>query len=160
MNIFDYAMQMERDGEKYYREIAGKSSDKGLAAVMNLLADEEVKHYEILEGLRTGVPELEETRVLDDARNIFLQLRDQGVTFEKEEPQIAMYKKAREIEELSVKFYREKSAEVDDPARKRILERLAAEEERHFFLMENLVRMLGQPYTWLENAEFVKLERY
>ena len=71
-----------------------------------------------------------------------------------------MYKKAREIEELSVKFYQEKSAEVDDPARKRILERLAAEEERHFFLMENLVRMLGQPYTWLENAEFVKLDRY
>ncbi len=49
MDIFDYAIQMEKDGEKYYREIAGKTNNKGLATIMNMLADEEVRHIQIIE---------------------------------------------------------------------------------------------------------------
>ncbi|MFH1613968.1 MAG: ferritin family protein [Planctomycetota bacterium] len=44
VDIFDYALQMEKDGESFYREIAQKTSNKGLQAILTMLADEEVKH--------------------------------------------------------------------------------------------------------------------
>ena len=52
MNIFDYAMQMEKDGEVYYREIAEKTSNKGVRNILKMLADAELMHYEIFEKMR------------------------------------------------------------------------------------------------------------
>lgn len=44
MNIFEFAMQMEKDGEAFYREIAKKTKNSGLQKIFNTLADEEVVH--------------------------------------------------------------------------------------------------------------------
>ena len=44
MNIFDFAMQMEKDGEEYYREIARKTQDRGIETIMTTRAEAEVTH--------------------------------------------------------------------------------------------------------------------
>ncbi|HEW78498.1 MAG TPA: rubrerythrin, partial [Phycisphaerales bacterium] len=40
MDIFKYAMQMEKDGEDYYRQLAQQTSNKGLQTILTMLADE------------------------------------------------------------------------------------------------------------------------
>ena len=45
MNVFDFAMKMEKDGEAFYREIAGKTKNPGLKSIFTTLADEEMEHY-------------------------------------------------------------------------------------------------------------------
>ncbi|HUU26847.1 MAG TPA: ferritin family protein [archaeon] len=160
MNIFDYAMQMEKDGERYYREIAGKTRNKGLAAIMNLLADEEVKHYEILKEMRTRTPKMAETEILKNVKNVFVEMRDSKESFQPGLSQTDMYKKAQGIEKKSMDFYQEKSEEVSEPAQKEILKKLADEEKRHFFILENIITFVSRPHTWLENAEFNQLEEY
>ena len=45
MNVFEFAMKMEKDGEAFYREIAKKTNNAGLQKIFNTLADEEVVHY-------------------------------------------------------------------------------------------------------------------
>jgi len=45
MNIFKYAMKLEKDGEKYYRKLSKKVNDPGLKSIMTLLANDEVKHF-------------------------------------------------------------------------------------------------------------------
>ena len=47
MNIYEFAMQMEKDGETFYRNLASKVSNLGLKNILNMLAEEEVKHYGI-----------------------------------------------------------------------------------------------------------------
>ena len=41
MNIYDFAIQMEKDGEAYYRELGERSKQEGLKYIFTLLADEE-----------------------------------------------------------------------------------------------------------------------
>ncbi|KAB2832670.1 MAG: hypothetical protein F9K48_10015, partial [Candidatus Brocadia sp.] len=52
MNIFDFAMQMEKDGEQYYRNSAQKTQNVGLKKILGMLADAEVKHYDILQKMK------------------------------------------------------------------------------------------------------------
>ena len=160
MDIFDFAMQMEKDGEDYYREIAEKTGDKGVSAIMNILADEEVRHYQIFQEMKTCTPDLPETKVLSDVKNIFVKMRENNEQPSPDASQIEMYKKAQELEKKSQEFYEEKSGEVQLPAQKELLLRIAEEEKRHFFLLENIIEFVSRPQTWLENAEFNQLDEY
>ena len=160
MDIFDYAIQMEKDGEKYYREIAGKTNNKGLATIMNMLADEEVRHSQIIEKMKTSTPKVPETKILENVKNVFVRMRDKKETFQPEKFQADVYKKAQEIEKKSMDFNAEKSSVVKDAAQKKVFETLAEEEKRHFFILENIIAFISKPMLWLENAEFHKLEEY
>lgn len=88
MNIFEYALQMEKDGEDYYRQLA------------------------------------------------------------------------QDIEERSLDFYLEKANEITEEYQKEIFLRLADEEKKHYFLLENIIEFVSRPETCLENAEFYHLEEY
>jgi rubrerythrin len=57
-------------------------------------------------------------------------------------------------------FYLEKADQVEDPRQKEIFKNLAAEEKKHYFLLDNIVDFLSRPDQWLENAEFCHLEDY
>jgi len=48
MNIYEFAMQMEKDGENYYRHLAEESTITGLGKIFTMLANEEVKHFNIM----------------------------------------------------------------------------------------------------------------
>lgn len=41
-----------------------------------------------------------------------------------------------------------------------MLLKLGEEEQRHEFLMENLVEFITRPETWIENAEWLHLDEY
>jgi len=70
MNIYEFAMQMERDGEAFYRDLAAKSSSAGVARILNMLAADEVKHYDILKQMaEQSNPEMAQTTILLDAKN-------------------------------------------------------------------------------------------
>ena len=160
MNIFEYAMQMEKDGEEYYRQLAGKTANKGLQTILTMLADEEVKHYKTIEKMKTAKPEMVETTILPDAKNIFIQIKESSKNFDYDTGQIQLYKKAQDIEEKSRDFYLEKANEVEEEYQKEIFLKLADEEKKHYFLLENIIEFVSRPETWLENAEFYHLEEY
>ena len=42
MDIYQFAMQMEKDGENYYRKLAAECGVPGLQKIFTMLADEEV----------------------------------------------------------------------------------------------------------------------
>ena len=159
MNIYDYAMQMERDGEQFYRGLAETSPSQGMARILNKLADDEAKHYSIVAKMAEGAePDMAETTVLTDAKNIFAQM--QGQPFELGGPQVDAYRQAQEIERKSRDFYREKAEQVTTPAAKAIMQKIADEEQRHFVLLDRIIEFMDRPRTWLENAEFTHLDEY
>lgn len=162
MNIYKYAMKMEKDGEKYYRELAKKTDNVGLENILKMLANEEVKHYHILEQMSKNDEhgELAETDILQNAKNIFVEMLGENLEFKSDTPQTKLYRKAQYIEEKSYKFYLEKSNTVEIESQKKIFLKLAAEEKKHMFLIENIVDFVSRPETWIENAEFNHLDDY
>jgi rubrerythrin len=161
MNIFEYAMQMEKDGEAYYRELASKCKQEGLTHILNLMADDEVGHYEAFKKLRDeSSAEIADSVVLKSAKNIFSQMKGQLADFNFDASEIDLYKKAVNIEKEAAQFYREKAEEITDPDAKKVVLKIAGDEQKHQFLLENMVDFLARPETWVENAEFNHLDEY
>ncbi len=52
MDIYEFAMQMELDGRNFYLELAGKAKEQGLQSIMEMLAADEMKHYNILQDMK------------------------------------------------------------------------------------------------------------
>ena len=159
MNIFDYAMKMEKDGEAYYRELAKKSSDKGLARIFTLLADEEVRHFDIFLRMKTGKAKVLDTPILANVKNIFEEMTQKGDSFDFDADQVDSYRKAQEIEKKSEDFYREKAEEVKDESQKENLLKIADEEKHHFLILEGIIDFIRRPQQWLEDAEWSNIGR-
>ena len=162
MNVFEFAMQMEKDGEAFYREIARSTDDAGLRRIFNALADEEVTHYNTFKSFseKTSMS-LAESNVLEKARNIFAEMKDKGgMQVSAATAQTDAYRKAMKAEEEAYTFYEKKAAEATDEAEKKILLTFAREERRHYRLLENVLEYVSRPEEWLENAEFARMEEY
>lgn len=165
MNIYQFAKQMELDGEKYYRILAEQSDSAGLRKIFLMLADEEVKHFKVIDLLSRGSeqPEMAETKILDRVKNVFAEMKDT-----EPHPRIdataatQSYLRARDIEEESRKFYQEQADSVENKTQAAIFLRLAMEEGKHLRIMENIVEFVSRPEpgNWLENAEWLHLESY
>ena len=161
MTIFEFAMKMEKDGEAYYREMAEKCRIPGLKHILLMLAEDEVRHYDLLKNMKQqAIAKMAGSTVIKEARNVFAGLRGKKNYFDLQGSEVELYKKAIEIEKQSEDFYREKCDEVDTDEAGKLLMKLADEEKIHSFLLENMVVFLSRPETWLEDAEFNHLEEY
>lgn len=157
MDIFNYAMQMEKDGEALYRELAEKSNNKGVATVLTRLADAEVKHYQYLKMLSENTSfEFAVTDVITEAGNIFSDMQQAEKVDVLNKSQMDLYEKALEIENRSREFYLEKRDEAKDSFQKTILDHIASEEKQHARLISSILDFIKEPQRWLENAEWYK----
>ena len=160
MDIFAYAMQMEKDGENYYRQLAGQTGNKGLKTILTMLADEEVKHYKVIAKMKKTKPRIADSTVLNDAKNIFAKMKESMQQLAPVIDQINLYKKAQDIEKKSQDFYLQKANEVGQRYQKELFLKLGEEEKKHYFLLENIIEFVSRPKIWVENAEFHHLEEY
>lgn len=165
MNIYDFAMQMEKDGENYYRQLAAASKIAGLKKIFGMLADEEVEHFRVLKQMQqqNSQARLAESHILTDVKNIFVDMKEEpGDLHVDTTADTEAYRKARDIEQKSIDFYLEKAEEAENQAVKNLFIRLARMEEKHRNIMQNLVDFVSrsEPGHWLENAEWHHLEEY
>jgi rubrerythrin len=161
MNIYDYAMQMEKDGESYYRNSAQQISNTGLKKILSMLADAEVKHYDILQKMKKNEKvQIPDTEILSNVKNIFVKMKEEKDTFGVNVSQIELYKYAQEIEKKSQMFYLEKANDVNNESQRGIFLKIADEEKKHYFILENILNFVSRPQIWLENAEWYHLEEY
>ena len=159
MNIYEFAMQMERDGERFYRNLADGSSSPGMSRILTSLADDEAKHYITVKEMAEDVePDMDKTTVLTDAKNVFAQM--QGTSLDLGGLQVEVYRQAQEIERQSRKFYKEQADQATKASARTILLEIADEEQRHYFLLDRIVEFIDRPRTWIENAEFNHLDEY
>lgn len=164
MHVYKYAMKMEQDGEKFYRELAGTCRVEGIKGILTMLADEEVKHYNLIAHLqkRAGNLSLAESPVLENVKNIFVRMKEEKNDLYFATSDLESYRKAMAIEKMSQEFYLDKAAEVGEGEVRQIFLRLAGEEAKHFRIMENIVEFVARPEpgNWLENAEWHHLDEY
>lgn len=155
MDIFDYAMQLEEEGESLYREIAHKSLDDGLCRIMTWLADQENKHYQIFKAMKekTSPPDADAAVFFNNVKSVFSDWQKNKDRFNFEIGQADLYRKGLDVEKRSIKFYSEKAGLIDQ-SQKLVFQKIINEEKNHFKVLENLIELITKPERWVEHAEF------
>ena len=160
MDVFQYAIEMENETELYYKGLAKKTQAKELRIIFDWLAGEEVKHAKIFDVMRrSGTPQLMESSLLGDAKKIFKKMSKRSQLCDLDVSQTRAYEKAKKLEQKAMDFYLQKSEEVQDEEQKQLLIKIAEEEKRHYFLLDNIIDFISRPQVWLENAEWNCLEK-
>ena len=156
MNVYEYAMKVEEEGEKYYRDLAQKTDDAGLKQVLTMLADEEVKHYATFEAMLKGasLPTQPTVDIFKGAKTIFQKMKVTNPTASFTKEQTDFYSHALALEEKSYALYVEKAALLENAEEKAAFLRIAEEEKQHAALLENLIDYITYPERWIEDAEF------
>ncbi|MHC4183313.1 MAG: ferritin-like domain-containing protein [Planctomycetota bacterium] len=159
MDIYEFAMQMEKDGRDFYLDLAKKTSNSGLKNILTMMADSEAKHYNVILRMKRNdkTQYSTDTEVLTKVKNIFTKMKEEK-EFDVDVSQIELYKEALETEKNSQKFYLEKADEEKTPSKKEILLKLADEEKSHCVLLENIISFVSQPDNWLEDSEWYHLD--
>jgi len=169
MDIFAFALEKEKFSEEYYRDLARRAGHVGLKNILTMLADEEVKHYQAIERMRTDltrsgtagtIEQVTDVPILDRAREVFEKMRVAPKKFDFLVSEAELYRKACQIEEQSKKFYLEQAEAARDPAQERVFRMLAQEEDKHLFLVDNLYSFVSKPESFLENAEMYHFDDY
>jgi len=161
MNAYQYAMRMESEAERFYRDLADGISDTTIKNVFNMLADEEMKHFKVFEKMsqNSELPSIDDLDMSAKVREIFSDIKGCNRKYNFTDEQVTYYEKAAQIEDNAAKFYLEKAEEMTDPEQKEAFLAIAREEQKHQELMQNLADFVAAPDAWLESAEFYKLTK-
>lgn len=161
MQLLEFAIQMEMEGRKYYMEQAEKNQDNALNKIFVLLADAEREHEDLL---RRRVNKEEYTLNEGDSTRkvitVFNELKDYKASDFRSTAQLDVYRLAVDIEEKSIELYQKMLEESDNDKDKKLFKFLLKEENQHYVLFDELVRMLTRPEEWVEAAEFGLREDY
>lgn len=155
MNTLDYAIQMEYDGEKYYREQAEKNKENGLYIVCNLLAEEEKKHAQILENRKNQTAySLQASDFLLQAKNIYTGSKGIEVEGTNYPSQLDFYRIVCEMEDKSIDLYQKFLSETTEEEDRKLFEYLIHQEKQHLEAFEEMSRLLYNAEWWIESPEF------
>lgn len=161
MNILDFAIEKEKFSEHYYHELAEKTTNKGLKNICLMLAREETRHIKIVQEMQKKNARIPaETKIMKDVKNIFDSMKQAIGNFNFNTSEVELYQKARDIESKSREFYSEKAEEVEDKEEKKIFLKLADEEQKHYFIIDNICDFVARPAWFLENAEMYRFDDY
>lgn len=159
MEILNYVMTMEKEGEALYRGFAEKVQEPGMAKIFLWLAEQEKRHYETFEKMKEGkIPVASEDRVFQQMKDIFENWKKQMPILKNSAAQVALYQEALVTEQQSAALYKEQAAKVSSDEEKSLWLQIAGEEERHEMILENIIDMITKPSVWAENAEFSHLD--
>jgi hypothetical protein len=74
MNVIDYALHFEEEGKKYYNEQALRAKKDEIRSLFLMLANDEDRHYKIIEKFKEGVYEYLPTETFKNVPNLFNSL--------------------------------------------------------------------------------------
>ncbi len=161
MNLIEYALKMEKNGEAYYRELASKAGNKDIEEIFIMLAEAEVKHYESFLQLKNEQAILtSEENLFPEIKNIFQRMSKEKPSINVQQGQIEAYRKARNIEKESRDFYLKEYEKTSDPIEKELCLTIADEEHQHYIILDNMINFMSSPDTWLEDAEWHHMDTY
>ena len=161
MDIYQFAIDFERENRKYYEECAENVEDESIKSVFLELSAEEAKHERIVKKLRDkeNVEDLD-FNIIPRVNKVFSEIKENIPNKVMPNDQVDIYKTALDMEEKSKDFYSEKAGEVEDKKAKEVLLRLSKEEKKHEDIIRSIIELVNRPNTWLEDAEWYHLEDY
>jgi rubrerythrin len=142
--IFEMAIQIERNGEKFYRDSAMKIKDSETQDLLGKLADMEIEHQKVFQGMKSALSEADKKAMTFDPNNeaglYLVSLANTKVFFQKDMDTsrlVEIFKSALAAEKDSIAFYLGIKELVPTGSGKSKLEGIIKEEMGH-------IRILGE----------------
>ena len=159
MNLYDYAIQMSRDGEDFFRTLNQQVKKPGLRKILTVLAEDQATHRrDFARKKKAGGASLEDAWNLDGAINPFaarLKKLGSGEKVDENMPAAELYRRGQALDRECEEFYLKKASRVKDPRLKQAFLTLAEEQRKHYFTLEHLINFILEPQQGpLENAEW------
>jgi len=158
MNPYDFAIQMSRDGEKFFHTLAKKVKKPGLRKILVLLAKDQATHRRDFEKMKKA-----EGRTLPDAKNLTgalnpfaqrLKRLDREERVDENLPAEELYRRGQALDKDCEDFYRKRAARIKNPQLKQAFLGIAEEQRKHYFTLEHLINFILEPQQELEDAEW------
>jgi len=161
MNVFDFAMQMEKDGKTHYEKLAAGTPIVGLKKIFSMLAADEQKHFETIQAMKTGANDaMAGSIALDEAKNVFQGLMNDRTLPGVLKKDLDGYLYAMKVEADSVKLYEDMAKKENRADVVQLLLKIANEEKKHYNIMENLYDFVLAPQNFLAWGEFSNLKEF
>ena len=140
--IIDMAIQIEKNGENYYREALKRTTDPSLESLLLFLADQEYEHAQWFEGLKKRVKESDPGGDVAEIDGAMLQSLVGNQRFSLNDVDVSnldsvkgLLEVAIELEKDTILFYQMLQTFIDDPATLEDLNEIIAEENRHIEML-------------------------
>jgi rubrerythrin len=159
MNVIDYALHFEEEGKKYYNEQVLRAKKDEIRSLFLMLANDEDRHYKIIEKFKEGVYEYLPTETFKNVPNLFNSLKNQNIDLSDSEDLLKVYDEAIKIEIKSRDFYKQNALDSNNLKEKEILEIISNEEDKHRIILENLMEFTRKGKEWVESAEFSHIDQ-
>ncbi len=161
MNVFDFAIQMEEDGRKFYEKLAEEADEPELKTIFTLLAAEERKHRDVFMAMKNGEdPAKSDSEVLDKAKSAFKKLLEKKDTLEILRKDPDGYRHSIKTEEDYIRLYEDMAKKEKNEHAAKLLLQIAEEERHHLSIMENIFDFVESPKTYLAWGEFSNLKEF
>ena len=144
--VFQFAIRIEENGEKFYRKMADKFSDPKVKELFSYLADEETKHKRIYEGMVENIEKYEPFESYPGEYFEYLRAYADKIIFDEEaldeqqkqitDPTTAI-NIAMDNEVASILYYQEIKNLVSKKQRGSI-DKIMEEERRHFVTLSGM----------------------
>jgi len=142
-DIIDLAIQIEKNGEKVYRDALRGVKDQSVASVLKWLADEEVEHGKWFSELKRAVRKVPVDKRVEDMGRHILQgiLGDESFSLKEADLQNPggvenLINMAIEFEKDTVLFFEMFESFLEDRESLDHLKRIIEEERRHIQVLE------------------------
>jgi rubrerythrin len=144
--VFQFAIRIEENGEKFYRKMADKFSDPQIKELFSYLADEETKHKRIYEGMVENIEKYEPFESYPGEYFEYLRAYADKIIFDEKaldelqkkinDPIMAI-NVAMDNEVASILYYQEIKNIVPQDKRSSI-DKIMEEERRHFVTLSGM----------------------
>ena len=146
-SLREMVVSVEEDAARFYRSMKERTDDERRRDLFEYIASEEDGHVEVMKELVSDRMTFDAVdRAFEEARKHLLILVDKGEELDmlaKElESEERILKLAISIEEDAARFYGELLKRIDQPAFKSALERIIAEETKHFEMLSDLLHVV------------------
>lgn len=161
MNVFDYAMAIERSGRTFYRDVAARAGAAGVRTIFSMMAEDEQELLERLQAMKAASQSttMEDSRILETAGNIF-----EDILNEREALQISddleAYHYVMRVEAALCRLYEDAARREPNPEVQGLLRRIAAEERRELENLRRLYDFVNAPNEFLAWGEFSNLNEF
>jgi len=149
-DVISKAIKMEEDGYDFYTKAAGKTGSKFGRMMFESLAQDEVRHKQMLQALAQKVPpeakELDIPLPKEKLKSVFAGAKPEDVAPSAGDLEALEFAMGKETE--SFELYKSASADSTDAKVKAVFDRMALEEEHHYEILEQTKYFLEQNQNW------------
>ncbi|PLX83633.1 MAG: ferritin [Desulfuromonas sp.] len=161
MNVFDFAIDLERSGRQFFQKLAEKSEHEGVRTIFAMMAEDEQELLEKFQAMRvsTQASTMEDSWALEYAKNVFQEGLNEYEALQIDNS-LEAYNYVMKVEKDIYSLYLKAAERETNGDVKGLLLKIAEEERRELDNIRRVYDFVNAPNEFLAWGEFSNLGEF